>query len=141
MKKINYEKLEKSITRLKEQYENFSNLNKQSLSEINKEAVKESVIQRFETCYDTLWKTLKKYLQEELGLVLPFVAPPKVIFRKFREAGLIDAEDLNRLFGYIQLRIGTAHDYSLTKVEEALDQMEDFIQDASHIYKLLIENK
>ena len=34
----------------------------------SEKAVAESVIQRFETCYDCLWKVLKRYLVEELGV-------------------------------------------------------------------------
>jgi hypothetical protein len=36
------------------------------LTGLDREAIGESVIQRFETCYDTLWKTLKRYLTEEI---------------------------------------------------------------------------
>ena len=140
MKKTNYEKLEKSLYRLKKQYENFLNLDKQNLSEINKEAIKESVIQRFESCYDSFWKSLKKYLQEE-GVLAEQVISPKPIFRKAHEAGLIDKEDLERFFNYVDLRIGTSHDYSLAKAEEALKKMGDFIQDVLHIYNQLVENK
>ena len=140
MIKTNYEKLEKSITKLKEQYENFLNIDNQALSEINKEAVKESVIQRFEFCYDSLWKSLSKYLQEE-GVLTEQANSPKMIFRKAHEAGFIDKEDLESFFNYIDLRIGTSHDYNLVKAEEALKKMGDFIQDVSHIYNLLIENK
>ena len=140
MKKTNYEKLEKSLYRLKEQYENFLNLDKQNLSEINKEAIKESVIQRFESCYDSLWKSLKKYLQEE-GVLVEQLVSPKTIFRKAHEAWLIDKEDLKSFFDYVDLRIGTSHDYSLVKAEEALKKMGEFIQDVSHIYSQLVESK
>ena len=140
MKRINYEKLEKSIAQLKAQYENFLNLEEQGLSEITKEAVKESVIQRFEVCYDSLWKALKKYLEKEQGLAQSLGESPKTIFRKIHEAGLINSDNLERLFAYVELRIGTAHDYSLDKVEEALEQMGDFVQDVSHIYNLLNKN-
>jgi|GEM_PF-2502845 len=43
-------------------------LRKIELSDLDREAIGESMIQRFETCYDTLWKTLKRYLSEETGL-------------------------------------------------------------------------
>lgn len=140
MNNVDYEKLEKSFYRLKEQYENFLNLDNQNLSEINKEAIKESVLQRFEICYDSLWKSLKKHLQEK-GVLTDQITSPKQIFRKAHEAGLVDQEDLNNFFDYINLRIGTSHDYSLLKAKEALEKMGDFIQDVSHIYNQLVENK
>ena len=32
------------------------------------EGMAESVIQRFETCYDSLWKILRRHLVEALGI-------------------------------------------------------------------------
>lgn len=64
---INYEKFQLPLQKLQAQYQNFEHLDP-GLSDLNKEAVAESVIQRFKTCYDCLWKVLKRYLQEELGL-------------------------------------------------------------------------
>ena len=64
---IDYDKLRKSLKRLEQQYANYRTLD-DSLSALNREAVAESTIQRFETCYDCLWKVLKRYLSEGLGL-------------------------------------------------------------------------
>ena len=58
MNKTSYEKLVKFLKRLKEQYANYTN--KKDRSVLDEEGVKESVIKRFEVCYDTLWKHLKK---------------------------------------------------------------------------------
>ena len=51
-----------------------------SLPELIREAIAESVIQRFETCYDCLWKVLKRYLIEKLGLA-EVPNSPNPIFR------------------------------------------------------------
>ena len=40
----------------------------ESLPQLIREGVAESVIQRFETCWDCLWKVLRRYLQEQIGL-------------------------------------------------------------------------
>ena len=64
---IEYDKFQMSLKRLEEQYENQRETDA-SLPELFREAIAESVIQRFETCYDCLWKVLKRYLIEELGL-------------------------------------------------------------------------
>ena len=64
---IEYDKFRMSLKRLEEQYENYREPD-DSLSDLTQEAVAESVIQRFETCYDCLWKVLKRYLIEELGI-------------------------------------------------------------------------
>ena len=64
---IDYDKFRMSLKSLEEQYENYRTPDS-SLSDLIQEAIAESVIQRFETCYDCLWKVLKRYLVEELGL-------------------------------------------------------------------------
>ena len=114
MGEINYEKLKKSLKRLKEQHENFLSLDKKNLSDLNREAVRESVIKRFEVCYDTLWKHFKKYLQTEKNFVdLP--NSPNGIFRKAFEADIIDKSALRRLMGCNELRGLAAHDCSGAK--------------------------
>ena len=66
---MDFDKFQKSLKHLELQYQNYQNLEERSeLDTLDQEAIKESVIQRFETCYDTLWKHLKRYLTEELGL-------------------------------------------------------------------------
>ena len=64
---IDYGKFRLSLKRLKEQHENHQRRNP-ALSDLDREGIAESVIQRFETCYDCLWKVLKRYLTEELGI-------------------------------------------------------------------------
>ena len=135
MNTISYKKLQESIDRLKEQYKNFLILDQKKLAKIDKEAVKESVIQRFEICYDIFFKSLRKYLESQ-GFVLKSQAP-KAILRKTHENGLIDQEKLAQWFNYIDLRIGTAHDYSQPKADKALSQIGFFIKDIESIYKTI----
>ncbi len=112
-----YEKLQKSLKHLEDQYKNYLTLDqKDYLSEIDKEAITESVIQRFETCYDTLWKILKRYLNEELGL--PDVPnSPKPIFRIAAENKMLPA-DVSQWIKYAEARIATSHGYSGEKPEK-----------------------
>ena len=136
MDKVNYEKLEKSIYHLKRQYENFLNLDQRNVPSLDKEAIKESVIQRFAICHDTLWKRLKKYLKEKEKLVdLP--NSPNGIFRKLYEVKVIDKSLLERLLSYNQLRVDISHDYSESKAENSLDQVKIFIQDVEEIYRII----
>ena len=62
---IDYGNFSKALKNLELQYDNYKNLDDE-LPELMKEAVSESVIQRFEICYDTMWKILKRHLQEVL---------------------------------------------------------------------------
>lgn len=60
----------KSLLSWKRLEEQNSNGLRQSpaLSELDCEGIAESVMQRFEACYDCMWKVLTKYLIEELAL-------------------------------------------------------------------------
>lgn len=137
---IDYDKFQKSLKQLELQ---FLNLNasgeREGLSVLDREALAESVIQRFETCYDTLWKHLKRYLVEELGL--PEVPnSPKPVFR-LADQNQLFMVPISRWLGYSDARIATAHDYSGEKAAECLELIEDFIADAATLYKTLSGNK
>lgn len=130
---IDYSKFQKSLKHLEEQYNNYLTLDeKDYLSKIDKEAIAESVIQRFETCYDTLWKVLKRYLNEELGL--PEVPnSPWPLFQISAENKLFTS-DVLQWKKYVDARISTSHDYSGEKAQKALELMGDFIGDAIDLY-------
>ena len=56
---IDYSKFQKALKHLQLQYENYNTLDdRQDLTDIDREAIAESVIQRYEVCYDCLWKVL-----------------------------------------------------------------------------------
>ena len=79
---IGYGDFGKSLKNLELQHDNYKNLDDE-LPELMKEAVAESTIHRFEICYDTMWKILKRYLQEVLGLA-DIPNSPRPIFRPSR---------------------------------------------------------
>lgn len=130
---IDYDKFEKSLKHLEVQYNNYLTLDDRAdLGQLEKEAIAESVIQRFETCYDTLWKVLKRYLTEELG-VPEMPNSPKPIFRIAAENKLFTS-DISQWIKYSDARIDTSHDYSGDKAEDALLLMGDFVSDAIDLY-------
>ena len=131
---IDYGKFRLSLERLREQYANYRQPDL-SLPEVTREAVAESVIHRFETCYDSMWKALKRYLVEELGVAN---APnsPKPIFRLAFENHVLDSP-VERWLGYAEYRVGTAHDYSLSKAEDCLAATGEFIADAIQLYETM----
>lgn len=136
---IEYDKLQKSLKRLEEQYQNYLKIDeKKYFSNLDKEAIKESVIQRFETCYDTVWKHLKKYLEHELGL--PEVPnSPKPIFRLANENNF--NLDIEKWFEYGQVRIDTSHDYSEEKANIAVENIDNFIKDCILLYEKITKEK
>ena len=131
---IDYEKFRMSLKRLEEQHENYRTLDT-SLLGLIQEAVAESVIQRFETCYDCLWKVLKRYLIYELGIA---DAPnsPKPIFRLANENNLF-AESIEVWLSYADARVDTTHDYDGEKAKACLAIMPDFIDDAIGLYQTM----
>ena len=131
---IDYDKFRMSLKRLEEQHENNRTLDT-SLPGLIQEAVAESVIQRFETCYDCLWKVLKRYLIYELGIA---DAPnsPKPIFRLANENNLF-AESIEVWLSYADARVDTTHDYDGEKAKACLAIMPDFIDDAIGLYQTM----
>jgi nucleotidyltransferase substrate binding protein (TIGR01987 family) len=130
---IDYEKFQKSLKHLELQYQNYRQIDERTdLGELDKEAIEESVIQRFETCYDCLWKILKRYLTEEAGLA-DTPNSPKPIFRLAFENKLL-MPGIEQWINYANARIDTSHDYSGEKVKDTLLLMKDFIGDAIDLY-------
>ena len=111
---IEYDKFRMSLERLEEQYNNYRERD-DSLPDLIQEAIVESVIQRYETCYDCLWKVLKRYLIAELGLADP-PNSPRPIFRLAYENDLF-AASLEQWLRYAEARGDTAHDYSGEKAQ------------------------
>lgn len=131
---IDFGSFQKSLKNLELQNDNRRNLSPE-LPQLLREAVDESVIQRFEVCYDTLWKSLRRHLIEEQGLP-DVVASPRGVFRMAGEIGVLTSP-VERWMEYVSLRIGTAHDYSSEKARAALMRMDDFISDATDLYRTM----
>ncbi len=131
---IDYSKFQKALKHLEAQFENYKTLDEE-LDFLLQEAVAESVIQRFETCYDCMWKVLKRYLNEELGV--PEVPnSPKPIFLIAAENRLLSSP-IEQWLKYLRARINTSHDYSGEKAEDCLEEMEGFVDDAIGLYQTM----
>ena len=133
---IDYGKFKLSFLRLEQQHDNWRHENP-ALSELDREGIAESVIQRYETCYDCLWNVLKRYLTEEFGLPdIPNSLKP--VFRLANENGLF-ASPLEQWLQYADARNDTSHDYDGEKARACLKLMPDFIDDAIGIYQTMSE--
>jgi len=133
---LDFDKDEKSLRHLERQFANYEGMDERAhLDTLDREAIAESVIQRFETCYDTLWKHLKRYLVEALGL--PDVPnSPKPLFRIAHENNLLPGP-IEPWLIYADARIATAHDYSGDKAGDCLAIMPGFLQDAAALLRTL----
>ena len=131
---IDDSKFRSSLKRLEEQYANYRQRNP-ALSDLDREGIAESVIRRFKTCYDCLWKVLKRYLTEALG-VAETPGSPKPIFRLAHENDLF-AAPLEQWFRYADARIDTSNDYDGEKAQACLTLVPDFIDDAIGLYQTM----
>jgi nucleotidyltransferase substrate binding protein (TIGR01987 family) len=127
---IDYANLRKSIAHLSAQLQNLRTLDA-GLPTLMREAVAESVIQRFEVCYDCLWKVLKRYLAEELG-VPDMPNSPNPVWRIAHENHLFD--NIDEWLSYAKARTDTVHDYSGEKAQDALKRVPSFVADARALY-------
>jgi nucleotidyltransferase substrate binding protein (TIGR01987 family) len=133
---IDYEKLQKALKHLELQFANYQMAqDRPELNEIDREAIAESVIQRFETCYDTLWKDLKRYLIEEIGLADVPNSPKPLL--KLAGQNELFASTVEKWLEYADARTATAHDYSGEKAAETLLIVGDFIDDAIGLYQTM----
>ena len=131
---IEYDKFRLSLKRLEEQNENYRQGNP-ALSDLDREGIAESVIQRFEICYDCLWKVLKRYLIDELGVADP-PNSPKPVFRLGHENDLFSAP-IEQWLRYAAARTDTSHDYDGEKAQACLALVPDFIDDAIGLYQTM----
>ena len=129
-----YRNLQKSLKNLEAQNENRKNLPTEQPQYV-REALDESVIQRFEVCYDTLLKSLRRYLIDEVRLP-SFPPSPRPIFRLAGESEVLDSP-VERWMEYVNLRVGTTHDYSSEKAAAVLERVDDFIADAIGLYQTM----
>ena len=133
---IDYDKLKKSLKHLELQFDNYKLAqDRPELTDIDREAIAESVIQRFETCYDTLWKDLKRYLIEDIGLADVPDSPKKIL--RLADQNDLFAATVEQWLKYADARTSTAHDYSGEKAAEVLLIVGDFIDDAIGLYQTM----
>lgn len=129
---IDYSNFRLSLIRLEQQYRNHRKGNP-LLSDLDREGISESVARRFKICYDCLWKVLKRYLIQELGIA-DIPNSPKPIFRLAHENNLL-AMPLAQWFQYANARIDMSHDCDGTKAQAYLVLMPDFIDDAAKLWQ------
>jgi nucleotidyltransferase substrate binding protein (TIGR01987 family) len=133
MANIDYDNFQKSLKHLEDQFANYKESGERTeLRERDKQAIAESVIHRFETCFDSLWKVLKRYLNEELGAVNVPDSPKPIL--RIAHANALFNSDIALWIKYADARNDTSHDYSLNKAEGTLALMGDFIPDAIDLY-------
>ncbi len=131
---LDYGGFHRSLKNLELQNDNRKKLPSEQPQYI-REALDESVIQRFEVCYDTLLKALRRYLIDEVRLP-SFPPSPRPIFRLAGENEVLDSP-VERWMEYVDLQVETTHDYSNEKAAAVLERVDDFITDAIGLYQTM----
>lgn len=123
---IDYSKLKLAIQHLNAQWENYATCDSRpELSPLDRDAIRESVIQRFEVTYDVLWKAIKRYMLYTLGL--PDIPnSPKPILRLAHENGIL-SDDITFWLNVADARVATSHDYSSTKADACIELLPTFL--------------
>lgn len=134
---IDFTNFEKSLKHLDLQAGNYALAKgRPELTSLDQEALAESVIHRFETCYDSMWKVLKRYLIDVLGLS-DVPNSPKPIFKLAAKNNML-GESLDKFLKFADVRISTTHDYSEEKAKEALIVVPEFIQEAKKLFEFMV---
>ena len=123
---------EDALNRLSEMLCEYARI--ETLPHLLQEAVKESLLQRFEYTQEMAWKTAKRYLTEVEGF--DGMIGPKTVLRICGELGLLDPE---AWFLYIEARQSIAHDYSGAKAAAVLEDLDDFRNEAARFLAVLQE--
>ena len=123
---IDYSKLTLAFQHLKAQWENYATCDSRpELSPLDRDAIRESVIQRFEVTYDVLWKAIKRYMMFTLGL--PDIPnSPKTILRLAYENGML-SKDIAFWLTIADARVATSHDYSSIKADTCIELIPAFL--------------
>ena len=118
------------LDNLEEQHNHLRHLESDT-PRLTREGITESVIQRFEICYDITWKTLRRFLIEELRI--PDIPnSPKPIFRIAAENRLV-GDAGQRWQDYSRTRIQTTHMYNQEIVDSAIALIPAFLRDAANL--------
>ncbi len=127
---MDYIQLKTAIQRFGEMLECYRDNAKRA--PLEQEAVRDSLIKRFEYTLEVAWKTCKKHLEDE-GFAEAASGSPKSIILLAAQRNLIANPEA--WFNYLRFRQDTSHDYSSDKAETVLDIAEDFYQDVVNLYQ------
>ena len=104
----------------------------------NFEFYRNSLIKTFEYTLETCGKLLRKRLEPFFaGRMAVDALTFKDVFREAHHRGLLDEETAERWETYRDHRNRTAHEYGLELAEQAVSNMDTFIQDAQHLKEII----
>jgi nucleotidyltransferase substrate binding protein (TIGR01987 family) len=100
-------------------------------------AYRDSVIKRFEFCYDLTWKFLKLYLENVYGIE---VASPKKVFLECIKQNLVPEDKSALLLEIVEARNNTSHTYDEEIAYEIAQKIPEYYQLLKRILNSLTIN-
>ncbi len=131
MSTLNLEPLTQAFSQFSKMYHHYKN-NLQNEGSIEQEAIKESLVQRFEYTIELSWKTIARYLTDILGLEV--VKAPKPILR---EAGKLEILETENWITFINSRNQASHKYDEATLDSILENMDVFYIHAKSLIEYL----
>lgn len=121
--KIPYQLLCKALLTYKKAFEAIKIAQKMN-DPILIEATEDSCIQRFEYCFDSFWKFLKRYL--EFNYSVEKVNSPRSVFESCVKQRLCSEEQGERLLVMLEDRNMTTHNYDAEQVREIFPRVLEY---------------
>jgi len=119
--------LNRSITVLRESVEDNIR-NGSQFSPLQQETFRSGIIQHFEIAYELCWKTMKRWIEENVSPDVVFGVPRIELFRRAAENGLIDS--VESWITFHQARNSTSHMYSAAVATEVYEVAVRFVPNA-----------
>lgn len=129
---MNYNQLKTAIERFGQMLEAYQQ--NEQRPPLEREAVQDSLVKRFEYTLEIAWKTCKRHLEEE-GFAQAATGSPKSIVRLAAQNALIS--DPEAWIRYLAVRRDTLYDCSSDKAEAILDIAEVFYRDVVNLYQAI----
>lgn len=95
------------------------------VGDVEYQIYRDSLIQRFEVAYDTIWKYLKEYLLDIHGIE---VRSPRVVFQECYAQQICSKDDVDLLMKMIESRNITTHIYNESMAEAVSKDIRAYYQ-------------
>ena len=99
-----------------------------TFSPVQQETFRSGIIQNFEIAYELCWKTMKRWIEENVSPDVLFGVPRIELFRRAAENGLIDS--IEKWMTFHQARNSTSHIYSAAVAAEVYEVAIRFVPEA-----------
>jgi nucleotidyltransferase substrate binding protein (TIGR01987 family) len=124
---LNLTSLTQSIKVLRESVEDNIR-NGSQFSPQQQETFRSGIIQHFEIAYELCWKTMKRWIEENVSPDVLLGVPRIELFRRAAENGLIDS--VENWMTFHQARNSTSHIYSADIAADVYETAVRFVPDA-----------